>query len=266
MLQNALMQFALSVLTNQETLRQIADGAGLDVSDKPFIPVAPPLMMRTDAYEATARLKPDDVTFKLANDDLWLIGSAEHSLCAYYMNETLKAEELPVRFAGYSTSFRREVGSAGQDTTGILRMHHFDKMEMESFTDAETSRNEHEFMIAIQEYLMQQLGLSYQIVLKCTFDMGAPNLRGVDVETWMPSQKLYRETHSADYMGDYQARGLKTKYVKEDGNKEFAHTNDATAFAAGRTLIAIIENYQTAEGDVIVPEKLRPFMGGKEKI
>jgi seryl-tRNA synthetase len=265
-LQFALFQFAMSVLTDENTLKKIADGAGLEVSTKPFVPALPPMMMRTKPYEASARLKPDDVTFKLANDDLWLIGSAEHSLCAYFMNETLPEAELPVRFAGYSTSFRREVGSAGQDTAGILRMHHFDKVEMESFTTAETSRDEHEFMIVIQEYLMQQLGVAYRVLLKCTFDVGGPNLRGVDIESWVPSQNVYRETHSADFIGDYQARGLKTKYQKSDGEKEFAHTNDATAFAMGRTLIAIIENYQTAEGDVVVPEVLRPFMAGKEKI
>jgi len=266
LLQFALINYGMSVLGNSDILKQIAEGAGLEVSAKPFVPVLPPMMMRTKPYEDSSRLKPDDITFKLANDDLWLIGSAEHPLCAYFMGETIPNDDLPVRFAGYSTSFRREVGSAGQDTTGILRMHHFDKLEMESFTDAECSRGEHGFMIAIQEYLMQQLGIPYHVLLKCTFDVGAPNLRGVDIEAWVPSQNRYRETHTADYMGDYQARGLKTKYQTADGNKEFAHTNDATAFAAGRTLIAIIENNQTAEGDVIVPEVLRPFMGGREKI
>ena len=266
LLQFALINYGLSVLGNEEILKQIAEEAGLNVSTKPFTPVLPPMMMRTKPYEDSSRLKPDDVTFKLANDDLWLIGSAEHPLCAYFMGETIPQEELPVRFAGYSTSFRREVGSAGQDTTGILRMHHFDKLEMESFTDAESSLDEHFFMIAIQEYLMQQIKVPYHVLLKCTFDVGEPNLRGVDIESWMPSQNVYRETHSADYMGDFQTRGLKTKYQTADGTKAFAHTNDATAFAAGRTLLAIIENNQTAEGDVVVPEVLRPFMGGRERI
>ncbi len=266
LLQFALLQYGLSVLTNEDTLKKIAADNNLDVSTKPFTPVLPPVMMRTKPYEATGRLKPNDVTFKLADDDLWLTASAEHTLCSYFMGETLKHEDLPIRFAGYSTAFRREVGSAGQDTAGILRMHQFDKLEVESFTDAESSHAEHEFMIAIQEYLMQQLELPYHVLLKCTFDVGVPNLRGVDIETWIPSQNTYRETHTADYIGGYQARGLKTKYVNSAGEKAFAHNNDATAFAAGRTLLAIIENYQTAEGDVTVPEVLRPFMGGRDKI
>jgi seryl-tRNA synthetase len=219
-------------------------------------------MMRTKAYEATSRLKPDDITFRLANDDLWLTGSSEHSMCAYYMNDTIDASELPVRFVGYSPAFRREVGSAGKDTRGILRVHQFNKLEMESFTSAETSRDEHEFMIAIQEYLMQQLELPYQVMLKCTFDMGGPNARGVDIETWMPGQKAYRETHSADYITDYQTRGLNTKIKTSEGSRELAHTNDATALA-DRTLIAIIENFQNEDGSVNVPKVLQPYMNGK---
>lgn len=266
LMQFALIQYGMSVMANEEVIAKVAADNNLDVSTKPFVPVLPPMMMRTEPYEATSRLKPDEVTFKLANDDLWLIGSAEHTLCAYYMGETLLHEDLPIRYAGYSSSFRREVGSAGKDTNGILRMHHFDKLEMESFSAADKSLDEHYLMIALQEYLMSQLGLHFEVMLKCTFDMGAPNFRGVDINTWVPTQKQFRETHSADYMTDYQARGLKTKYVDNAGNRQFVHTNDATAFAVGRTLLAIIENYQTADGDVIVPEVLRPFMGGKERI
>ncbi len=264
-MQLALALWGMSVLSDESVLATIAKDAGLDVSTKPFVPMVPPMMMRTEAYQATGRLKPDDVTFKLANDDLWLTGSSEHSLCAYYMNSVIDHQELPVRFVGYNTAFRREVGSAGKDTRGILRVHHFNKLEMESFTDAASSRSEHEFMIAIQEYLMQQLGLHYQVVLKCTFDMGGPNIRGVDIDTWMPGQNSYRETHSADYIGDYQARGLNTKIASESGDKELAHTNDATAIA-DRTLIAIMEQYQTEDGHIVVPEVLRNYMNGEKQI
>jgi seryl-tRNA synthetase len=259
-LQMALMNWGMSVLTDEKILAEIAQKYGLDVSTKAFQPMLPPVMLRTDSYKSTGRLKPDDVTFKLANDDLWLIGSAEHSLCAYYSGEVLDEEDLPIRFVGYSPAFRREVGSAGKDTRGIIRVHQFNKLEMESFVLPEASRVEHEFMIAIQEYLTAQLGLSYQVVLKCTADMGGPNIRGVDIETWMPGQACYRETHSADYIGDFQARGLNTKLKRLDGRKELVHTNDATALA-DRTLIAIMEQYQQQDGSVKVPEVLQKYIG-----
>jgi seryl-tRNA synthetase len=263
-LQFALNLYGMDVLTDEEKLREIASANQLDVSTKPFELMAPPMMMRTEPYEKTARLKPDEVTFKLANDDLWLIGSAEHSLAAYFMGETLDSDQFPIRFVGHSTSFRREVGSAGKDTRGILRTHHFDKLEMESFNLPDKSEAEHKFMIAIQEYIMQQLKLPYQVVLKCTFDMGGPNARGVDIETWMAGQNAYRETHSADWLTDYQARGLNTK-VATDSSKLFVHTNDATAVTT-RVLIAILENYQTVNGGVIIPDVLRKYMNNQEQI
>lgn len=264
-LQMALMLWGMSQLSNEEVITKIVKDSGLKVSTKPFVQLLPPVMMRTDTYEATGRLKPDEVTFKLANDDLWLTASAEHAMCTYHMDETLAEEELPMRYAGYALSFRREVGSAGKDTRGIVRMHHFNKLEMESFTSAETSPDEHLFLIAVQEYLMQQLGLPYQVVLKCTFDMGGPNIRGVDIETWMPGQGRYIETHSADLLGDFQTRGLHTRVAKKDGSKELAHTNDATALA-DRTLVAILENYQTQDGYVIIPDVLKPYMNNKETL
>lgn len=264
-MQFALNLFGMDVLTNEDTLKEIVASNKLEVSSKPFELLSPPMMMRTAAYERTSRLKPDDVTFRLADDDLWLIGSAEHPMSAYFMDQTLLAADMPVRFLGHSTSFRREVGSAGKDTRGIIRTHHFDKLEMESFSTPEQSKGEHDFMVAIQEYIMQQLGLPYQVVLKCTFDMGGPNARGVDIETWMPGQQAYRETHSADWLTDYQARGLHTKVRGEDGQKVVAHTNDATAVTT-RVLIAILENYQQADGRVKVPEVLRKYMNSAEYI
>ncbi len=258
-LQFALMQFGVNTLTNEDKLKAIAETAGLNVSTKPFIPVLPPPMIRTDVYEATGRLNGAEVTYKLEDDDLWLNGSAEHSLCAMYQNEILSEADLPIRYVGYATSFRREAGTYGE---GIFRMHHFDKMEMESFTTAATGLNEHLFMIAIQEHLMQQLGLPYQVIMKCTADIGKPNARGVDINTWLPGQDKYRETHSADFISDYQTRGLQTRVRLASGSVELAHTNDATAFAMGRTMIAIVENNQTAEGKVRIPEVLQPLYGG----
>jgi seryl-tRNA synthetase len=148
---------------------------------------------------------------------------------------------------------------------GMLRLHQFNKLEMESFTNKESSLKEHLFLVAIQEYLMQQLGLPYQVLEKCTADIGFPNAKGVDIEVWLPGQNKYRETHTADYISDFQTLSMKTRVRKDDGSIEYAHTNDATAFSE-RPLIGIIENFQTKEGNVIVPEVLRPFIFNKQEI
>jgi seryl-tRNA synthetase len=217
-------------------------------------------MVRTEPYEASSRLNGDEVTYKIEQDDLWLNASAEHVLCNMYWNEILPEKMLPIRYIGYATSFRREAGTYGKDTEGILRMHHFDKLEMEVFSTGETGLQEHLLLIAIQEYLVQQLGLPYQVLQKCTADIGKPNARGVDIETWLPGQDKYRETHTADYMTDYQARDLKIRVKRDDGSTRLVHTNDATAFALGRIMIAILENYQTKDGQVQIPEILRPYL------
>ena len=264
-LQFALIRYGFDVLTDQTILKQIAASDKLDVSTKPFLPMLPPAMMRTAAYKATGRLKPGEMTFKLADNDLWLTGSSEHTMCAYFLGETLPEEDLPFRMVGYNTAFRREVGSDGRDTRGIIRQHQFDKLEMESLTTPKQSRSEHEFMIAIQQYLVQQLEMPYQLIHKCTYDMGDPNIRGVDVEMWMAGQDTYRETHTADYIGDFQARGLGIKFQSDNGDKQLIHTNDATVFAQ-RTLIAILENNQTADGRVRVPKVLRGYLNKAEYI
>ena len=265
-MQFALINFTMSLLSDERIIERLIKENNLHISAKPFIPVLPPVMMRTDAYEATSRLKAEEVTYKLADDDLWLIGSAEHSMVSMYMTEILDEADLPIRYLGYSTNFRREAGTYGKDTNGIIRMHHFDKLEMEVFSTPETSFDEHLLLIAIQEHLTQELNLPYRVVLKCTADIGDPNARGVDIEMWMPGQGTYKETHSADYMTDFQARDLKTRVRRENGTIELVHNNDATALAMARTLAAIIENYQTNDGHIIVPERLRPYLGGKEEI
>lgn len=264
-LEMALWQFGMEVAGSQEILQKIIDEHGLKVSAKPFMPVLPPAVAKKEIFEATGRLNKEEQTYKIEDEDLWLNASAEHTLAPMYYKEILNEQELPVRYIGYTTAFRREAGTYGKDTEGIFRLHQFNKLEMESFTTAETSLDEHLFMVALQEYLMQQLGLPYQVLEKCTADIGHPNAKGVDIEAWLPSQNRYRETHTADYITDFQARSMQTRVRRADGTIELAHTNDATAFSQ-RPLIAIIENFQTAEGDVIVPKVLCQYMGGAEKI
>ena len=264
-LEFALWQYGMAVLGDEEILKQIIAENDLQVSSKPFIPVLPPAVAKKEVFEATGRLNREEQTYKFEDEDLWMNASAEHTIAPMYMNEILDEKELPIRYIGYTTAFRKEAGTYGKDTEGIFRLHQFNKLEIESFTTPETSLNEHLFLVAVQEYLMQQLKLPYHVLEKCTADIGRPNAKGVDIEAWLPSQNTYRETHTADYITDYQARAMKTRLRRETGEVELLHTNDATVFSQ-RPLIAIIENYQTSEGDVMIPEVLKPFMGGKEKI
>lgn len=260
LLEFALLQLSLSFLTNRVKLGEIIKKAGLDIPDTPFIPILPPLMVKTDVLQKMARLEPREERYGLPQDEMYLIGSAEHSLGPIHMDETLLESELPLRYAGFSSAFRREAGTYGKDMKGILRLHQFDKLEMESFTTAEQSLAEHQFFVALQEHLMQLLGLPYQVVLKCTGDMGTPNARAVDIECWLPGQGKYRETHTADLMTDFQARRLDTKVRRSNGQIELVHMNDGTAFA-GRAMIAIMENYQEEDGSIVIPEALRLFVG-----
>jgi len=263
----AVVQFAMDILTDEARLSEIAKTAGLEdkVSTKPFTLVMPPLMIRTEPYDAMDRLEPRDDRYKIEGEELWLQGSAEHVLGSMHIDEILPERALPIRYVGYATSFRQEAGTYGKDMEGIFRMHQFEKLEMESLTTPENALNEHLFMVAIQEYLMQQLGLPYQVIMKCTADIGKPNARGVDIDTWLPGQGKYRETHTADYMTDYQARRLRTRVRRESGELELVHTNDATVFSQ-RPLIAILENYQQEDGSVAIPEVLQSYMGGRKEI
>jgi len=211
-----------------------------------------------------ARLSPETEIerYAIPRDNQYLIGSAEHTLGPMHIDEVLEEKNLPIRYFAFTAAFRREAGSYGKDTKGILRQHQFDKVEMEAFTTPEDGAKEQNFLVGIQEYLMSELGLPYQVVAICTGDMGAPDFRQVDIETWMPSENKYRETHSSDYNTDYQARRLNTKIRTKEG-MGFAHMNDATAFAMGRTIIAILENYQQKDGSVLIPKVLQKWMGRK---
>ena len=261
MLEFALIQYTIEILTNVKVMESIARGVKPGYHANTFVPVVPPVMIRPEVFARMARLEPKEDRYYIPSDDLYLIGSAEHTLGPLHMDETISENKLPIRYIGFSTAFRREAGSYGKDVRGILRMHQFDKLEMESFTLPEDGPTEQEFLVAIQEYLMWSLQLPYQVVICCTGDQGDPDTRHFDIETWIPSEKKYRETHSADYIGDYQARRLGIRVKRNDGKVEFAHMNDATAIAIGRTILAIMENGQTKEGKIEIPKVLQKYVG-----
>ena len=228
--------------------------------------MVPPVMIRPEIFKKMARLSEADKEerYYFPKDDVYLVGSAEHTLGPLHMDEVFNEEDLPIRYLGFSTSFRREAGTYGKDLRGILRVHQFDKLEVESFTTSENSLTEQNFIIALQEYLVRSLKIPYQLVILCTGDMGAPDARQIDLECWMPGQEKYRETHTSDLMTDFQARRLNTKVRRKGGKTEFVHMNDATAFAIGRILIAIFENYQQKNGSIKVPKVLQKYCGFKE--
>jgi len=266
-LQMAIVNFVMNSLSDENVIKEIIKKNHLEgLSTKPFTLVLPPLMLRTEMYDAMDRLEPREDRYKIEGEELWLQGSAEHVLGSMHQGEIFSEAELPVRYLGYATSFRQEAGTYGKDMEGIIRMHQFDKLEMESFSTKETSRKEHELFVGIQRWLIEQLDLPYRVIRKCTFDIGKPDARGIDMEVWLPGQNKYRETHTADYMTDYQSRRLNTRVRRDGGDVELVHTNDATAFALGRIMIAIIENYQNEDMTIRVPEVLRKYMDGKETI
>ena len=265
LLQFAIINFCMSIVTDESILKVIAEEAGLDVSTKPFVPVIPPVMVKSAVFNRMGRLEPREDKYYLEEDDLFLVGSAEHTLGPIHMDEILEEKDLPIRYLGYSSAFRREAGTYGKDTKGILRMHQFDKLEMETFCLPETSRQEQDFLVAIQEYFLRKLKIPYQVVKISTGDMGIPDHRQIDLEAWMPGQNTYRETHTSDLMTTFQSRRLNTKF-KRDGKTELVHMNDATLSAIGRTMIAIIENYQKEDGTIGIPEVLQKYMGGRDVI
>ena len=266
LLEYALINFTFWVLTDEKVLSKIVKDNNLKVSSKPFTPIIPPLIVNYETMDKMGRLYPMDDRYCHPEDNQVLIWSAEHSLWPLHMNETLKESDLPKRYFANTPAFRREAGTYWKDTRWIFRVHQFDKIEIESFTTSDDWEEEQKFIVAIQEYLVKSLGLPYQLVNICTWDIWKPDYRQFDIEVYFPGQWAYRETHTSDYMTDFQSYSLNTKVERSDWKKEYVHMNDATAFALWRILAAIIENYQTKEGDVLIPEVLRPFMWGKEKI
>ena len=222
-----------------------------------FIAIIPPVLINKKVAEGLGY--PEYETgegYKV--DDQYLVGTAEHSIVPMHMDETFKDSDLPKRYVGFSTAFRREAGSYGKDTKGIFRVHQFDKVEMVSFVKAEDEDKEHQYLLSLQERMMQELDLHYQVVKMCTGDLGFPTAKKYDIETWIPSQEKYRETHSASTNGDFQARRLNIKY-QSGQDKMYLSILNATAFAIGRTLIAIMENYQQKDGSIKVPEVLQKY-------
>jgi seryl-tRNA synthetase len=230
-----------------------------------FIPVLPPVMLKKEMARGTGYFEATDVkeAYFIPEDNLFLIGTAEQSLLTMHANEVFEENELPKRYLGFSTCFRREAGSYGKDTRGIFRVHQFDKVEMFSFCKPEDSRKEHQFFLEMEEKLMQILKIPYRVVQICTGDLGRPAAAKYDIEAWFPSENRYRETHSTSNCTDYQARRLNIKYRDKSGKLNFVHTINGTAFSQ-RPLLAILENYQKKDGSVEIPEALQKYLAFKE--
>ncbi|MBS7620863.1 serine--tRNA ligase [Candidatus Bathyarchaeota archaeon] len=236
---------------------------------KGYMPIEPPFMMRRKPYEGVTALSDfEDSLYKIENEDLYLIATSEHPMAAMFMDEVLKAEDLPIKFVGISPNFRKEAGAHGKDTRGIFRTHQFNKVEQFIFCKPMDSWKFHEELIKNAEELVQKLGLPYRVVNVCTGDIGTVAAKKYDIEVWMPAQNAYREIISCSNCTDYQARRLNIRYREKEGEppKGFVHTLNSTALATGRTIVAILENYQQEDGSVVIPEVLRKYMGGLEKI
>lgn len=207
-----------------------------------------------------------DEVYHLEKDDLYISGTAEVPVTAYHSDEVLTEKDLPKKFVAFSPCFRREAGSYGKDTRGVYRIHQFNKIEQVIVSTAETNKSLtlHEELLANSEEILKDLKLPYRVLLMCTGDMGEPQVKKYDIETWMPGRGGYGETMSDSFMGDFQARRLKMRYKAGDGTTRFCHTLNNTAIASPRILVAILENYQQADGSILIPEVLQPFMGKKE--
>jgi seryl-tRNA synthetase len=227
---------------------------------KGFVPVVPPVLVREEAMYGTGFLPTDEAQLYVTReDDLYLVGTSEVALAGLHQGEILDPETLPRRYVGFSTCFRREAGTHGKDTRGMFRVHQFDKVEMFSFTHPEGSWDEHEFLLACEEDIVQALGLPYRVVNVCTGELGASAAKKYDIEVWLPGQGRYRELTSCSNTTDYQARRLEARVRLQEGNRPM-HTLNGTACAVGRTLIAIMENHQREDGSVVVPEVLQPYL------
>lgn len=249
LLELALVQFAMEFLVKEG-----------------FISIIPPSLIKKESMRGMGYLEHggEEDMYVFEKDDLVLVGTSEQSIGPMHMNEVLEEKDLPKRYVSFSSCFRREAGSYGKDTKGILRVHQFDKVEMFSFTKPENSEKEHEYLLSLEEKLFQALEIPYQVVKMCSGDLGAPAAKKYDLEAWMPGQGKYREVTSTSNTTDFQARRLNIKY-QDKGETRFVHTLNGTAFAIGRTIIAIIENYQQKDGSILIPEVLQKWVG-KEKI
>ena len=231
--------------------------------------IEPPYLMRREPYEGVTALGDfGDVLYKIENEDLYLIATSEHPMAAMFMGEVLKEEDLPTKLAGISACFRKEAGAHGKDTRGIFRTHQFNKIEQFVFCTPEESWKIHEELIHNAEKLIQKLGIPYRVVNVCTGDIGTVAAKKYDIEAWMPAQNAYREVVSCSNCTDYQARRLNIRYREKEGKapKGFVHTLNSTALATGRTIVALLENFQQEDGSIVVPKVLIKYMGGIEEI
>ncbi len=234
---------------------------------KGFVPMIPPVLVKERAMYGTGFLPAEkNQYYKIEADELYLVGTAEVSLCSYHADDVLQASQLPKKYCGFSTCFRREAGSYGKDMGGMFRVHQFDKIEMFMFSDPEHSWSDYEFLRETLEEIFRGLKIHYRILNMCTGDIGSPNAKKYDLEAWLPGQDAYRELASCSNDTDYQSRRLNIKYIDENNKKDFVHTMNSTACAVGRTLIAIYENYQDKNGNIRIPEVLIPYMNGIEII
>ena len=233
------------------------------LSEKGFTPTVPPVLVRENALYGTGFF-PDDAeqVYEIPNDELFLVGTSEVPLAALHSNEIVNIDDLPIRYAGFSTCFRREAGTYGKDTSGIFRVHQFDKVEMFSFCNPENSLDEHEFILSVEEELLQELEIPYRVVDVCAGDLGASASKKYDIEAWIPSQNTYREVTSCSNTTDFQARRLNIRTKDNDSTKTI-HTLNGTAIAVGRILIALIENNQTEDGEVEFSENVANILGVK---
>lgn len=271
LLEFALMLFGAKVLTDESVIAEIIAENKLSVPTTPFVPVVPPVLIRQELLGKMGYLKKtaagweNEEVYFLRDDDLVLVGTSEQSIGPMHADEIFTEQDLPRRYVGFSSCFRREAGSYGKDTKGILRVHQFDKLEMFSYVRPDDSAAEHRFMLACEEYFMQKLKIPYRIINICTGDLGAPAAAKYDVEAWLPGQNSgkgeYRETHSTSNTTDFQARRLNIRYRDAKGKLTFPHMLNATALAVGRMIIAIFENYQTKDGKIRIPDALQPYIG-----
>ena len=249
LLQNALLRYSLDVMKEK----------GFDIFEVPW-------MVKPEYFTGTGYFPWGEEDHYKTQDGLALIGTAEVSLTSYYAEEVLKEEDLPIKLAGISPCYRREIGSYGKDTRGIFRVHQFTKVEQVVLTvaDEEETRVWHDKMLSFSEEVLQGLGLSYHVLLMCSGDMGAGQKKKYDIETWFPFQGVYRETHSDSYFNDFQSRRLNIRYKAKDGKLKYVYTLNNTVAASPRLLAAILENFQTESGSVVVPEVLHKYLDFKE--
>lgn len=224
-----------------------------------FIPIIPPALVNQKSI-AGLGYPEYQIGEGYKVDEVYLIGTAEHSIVPMHMDEVFGHKDLPKRYAGFSPAFRREAGSYGKDTKGIFRVHQFDKVEMVSYVLPQDEDKEHQYLLSLEERMVGDLGLAYRVINICTGELGFPTARKFDIEIWMPPQNKYRETHSASTTGDFQARRFNIKYKNGD-KSEYVYILNATAFAIGRTIIAILENYQQKDGSIAIPKVLQKYCG-----